>query len=196
MTGGKRRWRSLSIAEETKRRWRPLCSSGLRQACREIGCMQAETVNKDASWWLCLNTIKSAPCTIAGTQCSCFCSAELLQFRSLPHLQRSIRLFFSESTWTIRESNFFRTKIDERIDNLWKSANIYVKPCETSKTTYTSIWQSMNTHENLRASDQYGAAGSQTLVPSTWGGALVWWFLKGLRRQPEIISKLWNINGN
>ena len=27
----------------------------------------------------------------------------------------------------------------------------------------------MNTHNNLRKPDQYGASGSQTLVPSTWG---------------------------
>ena len=58
-------------------------------------------------------------------------------------------------------------------------------------TCKESLIMSPNIHEHpwtakthLRKSDKYRAAGSQTSVPSTWGGgALVWWFLNWLERQ-------------
>ena len=53
----------------------------------------------------------------------------------------------------------------------------------------------MNTHGNLRPSCQYGAAGSQTLVPSAWGRCTCLAIPQTvLKRQSEIISKLWNIS--
>ena len=53
----------------------------------------------------------------------------------------------------------------------------------------------MNTHGNLRPSCQYGAAGSQTLVSSAWGRCTCLAIPQtALKRQSEIISKLWNIS--
>ena len=66
--------------------------------------------------------------------------------------------------------------------NICENIGKYVNVCENLakhvkhlKETYTSLWKSMNTHDNLRASEQYGAAGSKPWIPSTLeGGALVW----------------------